>query len=123
MIKQFISNLIDRLLGRKRVQVVVDPVVDLLEKRAAILENTLIRCGLSRRCAKRITMRILAENPDFDLFSPRFAGIRYALEAIATDFQNAFEYLLAQSEDQAYEWLSQVYQGSVVFVPSLFYDY
>lgn len=123
MIKQFVQNLVDRLLGRKRAIAVVDPVVCLLEKRASVLENSLMRCGLSRRCAKRVTMRIMAENPDFDLFSPRFAGIRYTLEAIASDFQNAFDFLLAQEEERAYEWLSQVYQGSVVFVPSLFYDF
>jgi hypothetical protein len=118
--------LINRILGRKRLSdatVEESPILGLMEKRADILENALIRCGVSRRSAKRITIRIFAENPDFDLFSPRFSGVRYALQAIAEDFQNAFEFLLEESEEAAYDWLHKVYQGTVVFVPALFYDF
>lgn len=123
--KRFVRSLINRIFGRRRaVEVVTDePLVNSLESRAKILEDMLLRCGLSSRCAKRVAIRVLTQYPDFDLHDNRCAGIRYALETIRDDYQKAFEHLLSEIGEGAYDWRAKVYSGQVVFVPALFYDF
>lgn len=125
IVLKFVRSLINRIFGRRvPVEVTNDnPLFNNIDHRAKALEDMLLRCGLSRRCAKRVAVRVIAQYPDFDLNDNRCAGIRYALEAIRDDYQKAFEHLLSEIGEGAYEWRAKVYRGEVVFVPALFYDF
>lgn len=77
----------------------------------------------SRGMARRITAKILLQDPDFDLYHPRYESLRLLLDYACEEFLEVFHSLAEQyGQAAASEWAIAVRSGKELFIPSYLED-